>query len=59
VCFERIFLKNQMIFPKAMFGVGVGWTHLHKKTPTNSKRVFGHGGLFVMLKDMQLFISKP
>jgi hypothetical protein len=58
VCFETILLKNQVFFPKAMFGVRVGWTHFHKTTQTNPKRVFGHGGLFAILKDMQLFISK-
>jgi hypothetical protein len=37
VCSETIFKKIQVIFPKAMFGVGVGWTHFHKTTLTNPK----------------------
>jgi hypothetical protein len=49
----------QVIFPNAMIGLKVGSTHFHKTTPTNLKRVFGCGGLFVTLKDMQLLINKP
>jgi hypothetical protein len=37
----------------------VGWTHFHKITPTNLKRVFHYWGLFVTLKGMQLLINKP
>jgi hypothetical protein len=59
VCFETIFLKMQVIFSNAMIGLRVGWTHFHKTTPTNPKRVFGYGGLFVTLKEIQLFINKP
>jgi hypothetical protein len=33
----------QAIFPKAMLGLGVGWTHFHKITPTNSKKVLAYG----------------
>jgi hypothetical protein len=50
VCFETIFLKNQVIFPKAIFGVRVGWTHFHKTTPTNPIKGFAHGGLFSHFK---------
>jgi hypothetical protein len=40
VCFEIILEKTQVIFSKAMFDLRVGWTHFHKITPTNLKRVF-------------------
>jgi hypothetical protein len=49
----------QVIFPNAMIGLRMGWTHFHKTTPTNPKRAFGYGGLFVTLKDIQKLINKP
>jgi hypothetical protein len=49
----------QVIFSKAMFGLGVGWIHFHETTPIESKSMFGYGGLFGQLKGNQLFINKP
>jgi hypothetical protein len=42
----------QMIFPKAMFDLELGWIHFHKTTPTNLKRMFGYGDWFVTLKNL-------
>jgi hypothetical protein len=47
--FSNSLRKIQAIFPKAMLDLGVGWIHFHKITPTDSKKVFGYGGLFVTL----------
>jgi hypothetical protein len=49
----------KLIFSKATFDLKVGWTHFHKITPTNLKRVFHYWGLFVTLKGVQLQINKP
>jgi hypothetical protein len=48
----------QVIFSKALFDLGVGWTHFHKIQPIYLKTVFGYKILFVTLKDMQLLILK-
>jgi hypothetical protein len=56
-CVLKQFKKKCKWFFKGNFDLGVGWTHYHKTTPTNPKRVFGYGGLFVTLKGMQLFIN--
>jgi hypothetical protein len=47
----------QMIFPKAMFDLEVGWIHFHKTTPTNLKRMFGYGDWFVTLKNLLLLFE--
>jgi hypothetical protein len=49
--------KNVSDFFNGNFDLGVGWTQYHKTTPTNPRRVFGYGDLFVTLKGMQLFIN--
>jgi len=49
----------QIIFPNAIIGLKVGWTHFHKTTPTNPKMVFDYGAMFVTSKDIQLLINKP
>jgi hypothetical protein len=49
----------QVIFSNAIIVLKVSWTHFHKTTPTNPKKMFGYGGLFVTLKDMQLLVNKP
>jgi hypothetical protein len=59
VCFETFFKKMQIIFPNAMIGLRVGWTHFHKTTPTNPKMVFDYGAMFVTSKDIQLLKNKP
>jgi hypothetical protein len=57
--FWNNFFKNSSDFSEGNVWCKGGLTHFHKRTPTNPKSVFGHGGLFVILKDMQLFMSKP
>jgi hypothetical protein len=47
-----------MFFSKAMFGLGMGWIQFYKRTPKQTNRMFGYGGLFVKLMGMQLFINK-
>jgi hypothetical protein len=42
-----------------MFDLGVSGTLVHKRTPTNLKRVFSYVDFFVTLKGMQLLINKP
>jgi hypothetical protein len=44
----------QMIFSKAMFGLGVHWTFFTKQ----HQYIQAHGALFVTLNGMQLFINK-
>jgi hypothetical protein len=48
----------QVIFSKALFDLGVGWTYFYKIQPIYLMKVFGYRILFVILKDMQLLNLK-